>query len=147
MALHPCPRCDRHVQHSEPRCPFCGESLPAMSADSPLIPRMTRAAMWLGTAMALGGAPACERNGPQPAPMNTPPRPNPQEQQAVQAIYGAPPPPDVPNPPQPEPVVADAGDASAAPTAMGAAYGAPPPGIIGLGATRYGAPPVFDDLV
>ncbi len=103
--------------------------------------------MWLGTAMALGGAQACERNGPQPAPMNTPPRPNPQEQQAVQAIYGAPPPPDVPNPPQPEPVVADAGDAGAAPTAMGAAYGAPPPGFMGLGATRYGAPPVFDDVV
>lgn len=130
MALHPCPRCDRHVQHREQRCPFCGEALPAMTSDTPALPRMTRAAMWLGTAMALGGAQACERNGPQPAPMNTPPPPNPPEPQAVQAIYGAPPPP--------QPAVNDSG-VEAPDVAL--------PSMLGLGATRYGAPPLFDDLV
>jgi hypothetical protein len=59
MALHPCPRCDRHVRHTEALCPFCQSPLQTRVDDDTPVARVSRAAMWLGATLALG---ACERS-------------------------------------------------------------------------------------
>jgi hypothetical protein len=93
MALHPCPHCKRHVHHHESRCPFCGETLPIMSSDSPYVARMSRAAMMLGAAVALGAAQGCERSTRNQLPISNPPSPQPNihDPNAVAQVYGAPP--------------------------------------------------------
>lgn len=152
MALHPCPRCDRHVLHSETSCPFCGESLPAMSAESAFVPRMSRAAMVLSAAVALGAMQGCERTTPSPAPISTPPNPQPNinDPNAVAAVYGAPPIEDS-GVAQQQPAQADA--AAADLSHLGATiYGGPPQAATNNRpshnmpmTTRYGAPAWVDD--
>lgn len=155
MALHPCPRCDRHVLHSETSCPFCGESLPTMSAESAFVPRMSRAAMVLSAAVALGAMQGCERTTPSPAPISNPPNPQPNinDPNAVAAVYGAPPIEDsgVAQQQPSDPAVADAAAADPGPAGPAAIYGGPPPNLVRPShnmpmTTRYGAPAWVDDI-
>lgn len=126
--------------------------------------------MMLGTAMAFGALEACEKNTPSPAPISRPPEPQPNinDPNAVAAIYGAPPPPaadaaaQAQTPPPPPPEQPEAGTTNQADVGTASIYGGPPPGaqglngrpprvprvdISGMGQTRYGAPPAFDDIV
>lgn len=150
MALHPCPQCARHVLHSETRCPFCGLGLGAMSAEAPMVPRVARAALVLGAALALG---ACDESTQRNPTNNPPQQPNINDPNAVAPVYGGPPSPEgTPTPPQP--TVADSGAAASEPVAPVAIYGAPPPPSAQNNepprrpptpmSTRYGAPPAFD---
>ena len=158
MALHPCPRCDRHVHHNESRCPFCGESLPAMSTESVHIPRMSRAAMLLtAAAVSVGALQGCERTTPNPAPISTPPNPQPNlnDPNAVAQVYGAPPievrDSGVAQQEPQQPAQADA--AAVDPSQLGATiYGGPPVGEQNNRpshnmpmTTRYGAPAWVED--
>jgi len=158
MALHPCPHCERHVHHHESRCPFCGETLPIMSSDSPYVARMSRAAMVLGAAVALGAAQGCERFTRNQLPISNPPGPQPNihDPNAVAQVYGAPPievrdsgvaqqePP--PQPSQPDAAAEDPGN-----EAVHTLYGGPPPSFNGRPShnmpttTRYGAPAWVDE--
>jgi hypothetical protein len=85
---------------------------------------MRRAAMVLGAAMTLGAIEACD---PQPAPsaptapIAQPAQPGVNDPGGVVALYGAPAVPPQPNPGNSPPVAPQA--------------------------TRYGAPPAFDDVV
>ncbi|HEX6766678.1 MAG TPA: hypothetical protein VF103_14390 [Polyangiaceae bacterium] len=46
--LVPCPECNRHVRHVEPRCPFCGVELALADTPAPVLPtkRLGRAALF-----------------------------------------------------------------------------------------------------
>lgn len=129
-----------------------------MSAELAAVPRVARAALVLGAVLSLG---ACEKDSPQTPTNNPPQQPNINDHNAVAAIYGGPPLPDVVAPTQPEqPAVADSGVAAAEPDPGGPAaiYGAPPPPSEQSAPprpsrpptsmmTRYGAPPLFDESV
>lgn len=119
MALHVCVACHRHIRRNT--CDFCGHENDF--APAPLrgttLGAGTRAALVLGTAIALG---ACQSDAKDPEPT------------AEDAAYGGPPMDDG------GPPVEDA-----TPPGLDAAYGGPPIETDALPvAPAYGAPPIED---
>jgi hypothetical protein len=147
MALHPCPRCQRHVHHREARCPFCDETLEAMPSDLSPLPRMSRAAMVLSTALTLCTT-GCEKKQPSQPSLRSQPsqpstEPNLNDPNAVAAVYGAPPQPETQDAGSSPPVADPSASPLSGPDASGGSNG---PGRAGFAAgIRYGAPPNFDD--
>ncbi|MDP3275031.1 MAG: hypothetical protein Q8Q09_07525 [Deltaproteobacteria bacterium] len=158
MSLYPCNSCGRHVKHSDSVCPFCHSALTPSRDTDVTLPRMSRAALVMGAALAMGG---CDKPEPHPIPQGqtqptvTPPE-RPQDM-VVHPVYGAPPPPEMPTLQDASAEPEDATGPDVRPPATRRpdprsisrqiarpAYGGPPPRDPldhGGGAAAYGAPP------